>query len=64
MDAKFRILKFINGRYGYKSWYELQRYNPVYRGWYSEKSAIQLEFIESHCILHDIDYKSLEFYTV
>lgn len=59
MMDKYRIAKFYKGKYGYKSYMELQQYNSVYDKYYSIKNALALEFIESYCLIHKIDYSKI-----
>ncbi len=56
---KRRIVQWYPGKFGYKSFYQLQRWNEVYQHWYSEHDAILLEFIESHCLIKGIEFKSI-----
>jgi hypothetical protein len=53
------IISYTQGKYGYKSFFELQRYNPVYKRYYVEHESIELTYIESYCVMHGIEFSRL-----
>jgi hypothetical protein len=59
MDT-YIIVKYNNGKFGYKHFYELQRYNSIFKKYYPIKESLELTFIESYCIMNNINYKSLK----
>lgn len=61
---KYRIVKFYSGKYGYPkrySYYELQRWNPVYDYWYNDCSSGKLDilFIKNECLFKKLDFNSI-----
>jgi hypothetical protein len=57
---KYRIVNYVNGKYGYKNYWELQLYNTVYNCFGVVHDALELQFIESWCIMEGLDYKSIQ----
>lgn len=54
----YRVVKFPKGYYGYKSYMELQRWNKTYKRWTFVKNALDIVYIESYCLINDIDFLS------
>lgn len=49
---RFRIVEFTR-------LYELQEWNPVYNKWYCVKSASKIEYIQSYCLLNNIQFSGI-----
>jgi len=56
---KYIIIEYTNGKYGYKSFFELKQYNSVYKDYDLLKESLLLEFIKSYCSINGIDYNSI-----
>jgi hypothetical protein len=61
---QYRIINYTNGHYGYKTFYELQVYNTVYKKWNVIKESLELVFIESYCIMRKINFKIIDIIAV
>lgn len=56
---KLRIAKWYDGKFGYRSFFQLQAWNSVYKHWYSLHDALLLQFIESYCVMKQINFKDI-----
>lgn len=63
MKREFRIVNYVNGKYGYKQFFELQEWNPIYERYATYKQALRLQFIYDYCLISStmkgIDYKNI-----
>jgi hypothetical protein len=56
----YRIAKFYEGKFGYKNYYELQRWNIVYKRWYSITTGfLGIQSIKDYCTIKKIDYSTI-----
>lgn len=57
---KYIIFRWYRGKFGYKNFLQLMQWNESYQHYYSIKDALDMEFIESYCIIHNIDFSSIK----
>jgi hypothetical protein len=57
---EYLIFNYVHGKYGYKYFFELRQWNPVYKNYFCTKEALRLQFIADYCLLHHIDYEKIK----
>jgi len=47
---EYRIVNYIHGKFGYKTFFELQKWNSVYEKYSVIKESLELIFIKDYCL--------------